>query len=397
MTPRDFAERALLGCLLLEPGRIRDLEWLQPGDFRSPPHQTLYRHLAGMVAAADTRQTEHDAQRHQVPGVTPITLYEAIQDSGELGTTRSTLLTAPGLHTLMETAPPVSSAQPEAYANMVLESSIRRQITEAGIRVGQSTETSPELASVLDTVEQALDRVDDAQHRWQASTRSDTTYAPTELARRSRTRPDGDILDVETVAAAEYGLVEHILAAPSTLNAVGERVQPGDIADQQLATTFRSAQQVHADAARTGHHVDPVTVAWEQQRQQAQHGPGLDIEQLASMGRTIPLGDAQHCADTVLRGSLTRLTRSAAGSVQTAAQTPGLQPGDVIHTSRVALTAVTDTAERLARGSPAAHLAGQARPSATARAAEASPPHAGDRPDHSGCHEPAHQVTDLGR
>ncbi|WP_340672152.1 DnaB-like helicase N-terminal domain-containing protein (plasmid) [Saccharopolyspora sp. ID03-671] len=420
MNPRDFAERSLLGVLLDSPGRIRALDWLEADDFRSPAHQVLYTIITDMVAEHDAERDDgpdfdfrrdvigndivvggvvYDSTRYkldgygdvvelsaaeteerldeelrahyEVPGVTPVTVLERLQQSSDPSVQRSSALTAPGLHQLIATAPPNRVAQPEAYARIVLESSIRRQVQAAGIRVGQAAETSPDLADMLGVVTNALTEVDHAQQRWSALT--DRTGG--ELAPRAPLDVaglDGERPTTEATRDAEYGLISEAIANPRVLDELdlANTVTPEDFADPELGNTWRATVAVHASAAATGTRVDVITVAWEQQRQSPVHGEGLDVEDLAEAGQTIPLGDghAQHCADAVLRGSISRLTHTAAESVTKAAQHPGLQPADVLHTSTTALDAVLHKASR---GSQAAALAQQASP---ARPAATTPP-----------------------
>jgi hypothetical protein len=60
-----------------------------------------------------------------------------------------------------------------------------------------------------------------------------------------------------------------------------------------------------------------------------------------------PTVDLEYAADVVMRGRLARLTADAAAAVQQAAQHPGLQPADVLHTTHLAFDAVRATAGRM--------------------------------------------------
>jgi hypothetical protein len=47
----DLAARALLGALLWEPSRIRDVSgWLEPADFDHWAHCAIYQTLTGLIA-----------------------------------------------------------------------------------------------------------------------------------------------------------------------------------------------------------------------------------------------------------------------------------------------------------------------------------------------------------
>ncbi|WP_190824775.1 DnaB-like helicase N-terminal domain-containing protein [Saccharopolyspora pogona] len=438
MTPREFAERSLLGVLLDEPGRLRDLDYLRAEDFRSPAYQVLYRTLGEMVAEADAalaetladedfdwqdemlgddlvvggvaydrteykivdgeveRRSAEETRRlreeqahedYQVPGVDPVTVHTRLRESGDPQVMRSQLLTAPGLHTLMATAP-ARSAQPEAYAQIVLESSIRRQVEAAGLRVGHAADTSPELAGLLAVVDTALAEVDDARQRWEALHPSGDAAPAPHREHLIAVQADAEVwldLPQQALVDAETGLVAEALTTPRILAELAAQVQPGDFGDKSLGATWAAAVEVHAASATRGPHVDPVTVAWQQQRQAAVHGEGLPVEQLAELSQSGSLGagHAHRCANVVLRGSLIRLTTTAARSVTDAAQQPGLQPSDVLHTSTLALQAVVATARRV--GSPAAQLARQAAPGPPAREVKPEAQGRGERPPIARC------------
>ncbi|MFC7344941.1 DnaB-like helicase N-terminal domain-containing protein [Saccharopolyspora griseoalba] len=449
MTPRDFAEKALLGTLLTGPAQIRSLDWLQAEDFRSPAHQHLYRVLSEMVAEHDAAERDEDGEdfdfhrdvlgddlvvggvaydstvyelvdgeiverseqdkiaqharrmreHHEVPGIDPVTVLQRLQADPDPSVQRNTTLTAPGLHDLIAAAPPIHAAQPEAYGQIVLEASIRRQVQAAGIRVGHAAETSSDLAGMLDVVEHALTEVDDARRRWDglADTAPQTEAATRpERAARDPLLADGPRLDANAQHDAEYGLVAEVLADPFVLDELADRVQPRDFGDQELGNTFRAASAVHAQRFSTHTRVDAVTVAWEQQRQAPNHGDGLEIDELAELGHSIPLGrdHAHHCAEGVLRGSLERLTATASESVTAAAQHPGLQPSDVLHTSSSALEGVLHMARRAA--SPAAQLAQTAQPGhspTTPRAPSSAQQPCAAIP----LHKPRHRTAENGR
>lgn len=389
MNAREFAERALLGTLLQTPGHIRELGWLQAEDFRGPGYQVLYRTIGEVVrdhdaaVAAQAADATNQQAPHDVPAMNALTMLKRLQRDSDPSVKRSSALTAPGLHVLLSTAPPERVAQPQAYAMIVCESSIRRQVQAAGIRVGAAAETSPDLDAMLAVVETALTEVDAVRQRWDdlhpapGLTGGQDEHASAAESRALREpvvfddAVPTDRLDTVAQRNAEYGLVSEALANPPVLEELADRVHPEDFGDDHLGNTFRAIISVHAEATATGVTVDAVTVAWQQQRQEPVHGPGLAVHELNELGQTIPLGanHASRCASDVLRGSLSRLTETAAQSVAEAAQHPGLQPGDMLHTSTQALEAVMHMARRTA--APAASLAQQASPN---RPASTKPP-----------------------
>ncbi|HWE88798.1 MAG TPA: DnaB-like helicase N-terminal domain-containing protein, partial [Pseudonocardiaceae bacterium] len=445
LTPREFAERALVGTLLWQPGRTIDIaEWLEPNDFRNPANAAVYRHVRDMVAEAMAQvpwdwmeydrpgsartdaQASLDAARwiavelagmraspedwvdidvdtrrqmsanevaqyaaefpgllqrltaaerleidsvlplaarnaYAVPGVDPVSLFERINASAEPG---DRFITAPLLHTLMATAPGGSAVQPEVYAQMVLEASIRREVQHAGMQVAQRADL--ETSAVLAAVQTALNRVDAARQRWSAvtgdhaiaialdppATRSlHAVVEPVEPVEPESVTSRLDLLapppDAQQLTAAEETVVASVLIRPDTLGRLIDRLYPEDFQKAELGNTYRAAIEVHAGAHTTGRRVDPVTVAWEQQRHQAQHGPGVDVAGLMRIVERGPTVDLEYAADVVMRGRLARLTADAAAAVQQAAQHPGLQPADVLHTTHLAFDAVRATAGRM--------------------------------------------------
>ncbi len=349
MTPREFAERALLGVVLQEPSHIRPMrEWLAAEDFRAPAHQRLWSTMDSMVTDADARSDR------SLTDVNPVTVLHHVHEPeagdwrGELddaAAERSGVLTGPGLHTLIATAPAPSQAQPEAYGAIVLEASIRRQVAAAGMRVGQTATGHADLDEMLTSVDQALTQVQEAAARWDVTER-----ASSEANTATAVLASGHAPDENAVYDAEYGLVSEVLTNPSVLNELASSVQPDDFADAELGATYRAAVAVHHEHAAGGPAVDPITVAWQQQRQQvAQHGPGLETTTLADIAhRSAPLGPAAaaSCASTVLHGSVARRAAAAAETVQQAAQHPSMRPHEVLSACTAALHTVRDAARR---------------------------------------------------
>lgn len=459
MNAREFAERALIGTLIAQPGRVADLDFLQPDDYANPMHQVLHATVTEMVGEAaakvewgwfevdaidgsgkypeptdaeaayqetlgildnldDMDQTpsnwadlDLDAERrvkaealaqhmahypgladrlnpydrgvleralplaetdpYQVPGVDPMSIFERIHSSGELGTTQfdgPEAINAVTLHTLMATAPP--NPQPRTYGLMVLEASMRRQVEQTGMRVGQAVEESSDLTVMLGVVQTALDQVAQVQGRWEAITGTgagpdrgridallDGVGEDQQLAAVVRLDATSllEVPTAEEVQVAEASLIKAVLTDREALSHLVDRVQPGDFADRATGNTYRTAVEVY----RAGQVVDPVTVAWAQQRYVPAHGNGLSPDTLSELSQVPGVHDGRYAADVVMRGSLARMTQHAADTVRAAAQHPGLQPGDVLHTTRLAYEAVAEAAQRMnGRGSDTARLAG---------------------------------------
>jgi replicative DNA helicase len=331
---------------------------------------------------------EDEARLYTVPGVTPQTVLARIMASTELG---DQSLTAPYLHTLMHTAPVPHGRQLESYALFVAEAAVRRDVERGGMRVAQATEANPELVALIAAVDTAVDQIDALQQRWRAVTGDRTLTGVLDAGGGPITVPrvDPDSItvgldlfapapDERTLAAAQDSVLAHLLVEPAALARLVDRLLPEDFADPELGNAYRAAIEVHTAARTGGPLVDVVTVAWEQQRHVAQHGPGAAPERLLALRDSTVLGDLGYVADVVMRGALSRLTAQAATAVQQAAQHPGLQPGDVLHTARMAYTAVRATADRMTgQASTASRMSGFAALADPVPAAPAPPAAAG--------------------
>jgi replicative DNA helicase len=319
MNPRDFAEASVVGCLLVDPQLVESMDWLQPTDFNEPAYAKTYRAIREMVAAGEQ--------------VTPARLIERV------GVVDRAADTGALLHTWMSITP--VSAQPQLYAAMVLEASIRREVEAAGVRMGQAAE-SPNLLHMLNTVEQAASQVQDAEQRL-AGTRSDqpsTTASASDFAPlvdrglKGVTAPSRTEQDY-----AEDAVVSHILNQPRDLDWLTTRLRASDFSDEQLRVTYQVATDLHAK----GQHVDAVTVAWQQQR----YGGGASVDRLLPLVNRVNSGEVGYYAQTILRGSLAQQIQSASEFVRHAAQHPGIQPEQFLSRFRDVYDDVRDTTTRL--------------------------------------------------
>jgi replicative DNA helicase len=361
MNAREFVERGLLGTLLQRPGRVRAVTgWLRPSDFRTPANRHVFGALQTMVAEYDDAHP-HEPRGDVVPGVDAVSVWDRIFHSGERG---SHAITGPALHALIATAPDVATAQPEVYARYVLEASVRRDVERTGMRVGRLADAHPDLDRLLEIVEEALHDVETAHDRWNAALpgqASATLNAPAAAGRGDVPDLQMEAPDPETVRQAELALVGQVLNHPALLDEFGDTLRPEDFLQPEAGNTFRAAQEVHA-ARAVGGRVDPITVVWRQQQNTAQYGAGLTPKQVLDAAQNPPSPDPHWSAQMVMGASLSRLTSRAAEAVQRAAQHPGLAPADMLHTTRMTLTAVQETAHRMSGRSSSAALAAQGNP-----------------------------------
>jgi replicative DNA helicase len=137
----DLAERALVGALLWDSGRVRDVrDWLRPGDLNHWKARSIYQTLTGL-----------DRDGRSVP----VTDLPAVIAAGTYHDSRQGAITAVDLHTYMRATPatPPASAQfPDqlvrsnhvVYARRVLEAAARSMVTVAGSRIQEAAEHSRE-------------------------------------------------------------------------------------------------------------------------------------------------------------------------------------------------------------------------------------------------------------
>jgi replicative DNA helicase len=362
MEPREFAERALLGTLMLDHTPINSIqEWLEPEDFRTPLNASIYRHIRDLAA---------DTTAGFSPQVLAERTYHRVVADGEYGAPERV---GPYLHTLMATAP--VAAQAKAYAAIVLEASIRRSIAAAGMRVEQHAASGPELGRMLAAVDETVHDLLEVQQRWermaggsvasrlQAGT--DTTVPAVDGSRVALAGFDTDlpIPSEEQAARAELNVLAAVISQPSALERLIDRLHAEDFADEAVANSYRAAVALYGEGVRP----DPVTVAWQQGRQLADYGEGLSSDVLLRLSQDSPGGDARYEAEVVMRARLARLTASAADAAQQVSRNMGVRPGDVLHTGQLAYAAVSAVANRMADTGPRVDRALQPLPAAAGR------------------------------
>lgn len=301
-----------------------------------------------------------DAETTLVSEVTPNAVRESIlaneywRDAGTLGG---------WLHTLMATAPTVP--QPEVYAEFVVEAKIRRSMAEAGIRIGQTVESNPELHRLLKMVTASLDELDSGYQRWTALTGSPASLGAGGLAALDADDQrvpyssgtgwldfDGGAPGSAELRQAEEMLIGSLLADHRGIPHVDGKLLPGDISDEQLGNTYRALLEVDHAHAETGQHVDPITVARQQEINRATNGPGAPPARLmqlvnSAFPSTPQLGWA---ADVVMRGSLARTTARASEAVQEASLNPCAKAGRALADAHAALGEIPATVDRMIHG-----------------------------------------------
>ena len=144
------AEQAFLGAVLLDPaGQHRLLDLVAPGDMHRPWHAQV---LAAMCRAR---------ARGALPG--PAEVYRELRNDPDLP--RTVAADAVPLASLLEAAPRTGHAP--AYASMVVEGGIRRNVGLAGSRLVQACEGG-DLATAFRQIADARRAVSACAGRWES-------------------------------------------------------------------------------------------------------------------------------------------------------------------------------------------------------------------------------------
>jgi replicative DNA helicase len=127
----DLAERALIGSLLADPSRVRDVrDWLRPSDVHEPKARAIY-------------QTLTELHRHgRTVTIRELPMVIAADDGAH------PTITAQDLHAYVQAAPAASQqlgtqhlrSNHVIYARRVLEAAARRIVAIAGSRIHEATE-----------------------------------------------------------------------------------------------------------------------------------------------------------------------------------------------------------------------------------------------------------------
>ena len=258
---RVWAERALLGAVLLDPaGQQRVLDQVVPEDMRRPWH--------GQVLEAMRRVRV----RGGLPE--PMAVYQELQNDVDLprGVAANAVLVAD----LMEAAPQARHAP--VYAAMVVEGGIRQRLRETGARMlqaggaGSLERLQRQAALSVRDLEACRARwMTVPEHLRRASSPGERAGDSGQAGRRpvcgreDAARPEGPA----AVVAGERALRD-LTAAPGRLTLVGRWLRPGHFASAEHGEVYALMREMSA----AGRAVDPVTVSWEAARHGISVEPG---------------------------------------------------------------------------------------------------------------------------
>lgn len=348
----QLAEAATLGALLLEPAALKQVAtWLRAGDFADPWHGRLYTVMRERLAASQAVNPED----------------VGLQLLNRVGPHRADLVRIANLLRVAPVRP-----QPSRYAAMVLESSLRREVTGQGVLLRASA-LSAALTQERRPLIAGTALVDDAltagEGRWQLASGeppSGATAHP-ELApvRRNLDKalaadkllsahPD---LDVHQVREHEQRLIAALVCHPGELPGVRRWLTPEALVDRP----WRAVYAALLELADRGMPVDVVTVAWQVQHGSRQLGPGPEPATLVRDVAEAAIDDPRYYSRPVAADLVRRTADSAARALQAAADNPGIDVPDLFETARLVTASVRTAAsglpDRANDLTPARHLA----------------------------------------
>jgi replicative DNA helicase len=378
----QLAEQALLGAMLWDPRRLPEVAWLAPDDFARPAHQAIYATLVGLardrrpidileLPAILARGEYHDL--HSGPDSGPIS---AVVVADLLAATPA----SPPIDGVPGLAPPAPGlansgrSEHHRYAQLVLEASIRRQVTEMGARIDQAAgPPAPVSTAHIDTaaVAEALGRsVDQAATRLAALTDQLTRSAgPTSGPPASLALAGGPIpatprqvpglARYRDPARAEHALIGACLQSPGLRQLATSRLDPDDLATPASAATWASLAAMTA----AGEPVDHVLLAAHSLRAGAHLAPGAAIRpaQLAALARRAEITSGNAALAAVTHTALLRAADRTQRLLTTIAADPTLSSEQLLRTARDVLDRL-DTSLRRIDGRTPSHTGTQPAP-----------------------------------
>jgi replicative DNA helicase len=273
------AERAVIGALLLEPGRYQEVaEWLEPEDFDGVAERQAYEAMRLLV----------DEGRQ----LTPSAVNEHLLANASAKPLQAD---AALLVTCMQECPVPSRVA--VYGRMVLDSSIRRRIGSqaAGLRRrAEQAATSHDLNLVFGMV----DRVRrDVERLHQREVKATGAHAPSplkvdELPSAPRSASDEHQVSVERVA------VLALVNQPLALGRVSMWLERTDFKDVECALVYGELQSMRESRQP----IDALTVAWRVSRRSAAASVVAGLLEVQKAGPRLP--DATIAARRVLEQSV---------------------------------------------------------------------------------------------
>ncbi|WP_432112709.1 DnaB-like helicase N-terminal domain-containing protein [Streptomyces sp. S1] len=315
-TPGAFAEKALLGALLLDPARLADVSGLDPDAFSNATHGALFAAMYA-VPAPGTRES-----RAGLDWLNAVLAQARREAPG---------LSASYLHTLISACPRVEHAS--AYAAMVRAEAARRSIRRHADRLAQAADDT----TVPDRHRHTLDAAD-ALARHLDDLAGHFPSHPGSLPRTPPPPPSSEA-DPDVAVEEERLLLASALARPEAVQTMRWLV-PEDFVDPVHGGLWRCLTGL----VHRGQPADPVTVLWEAQ-QRGILAAGItpaEVVALLSEGAGAP----DHWGEQVLGRVLLARARQTAARIGAYTDDPATTLYQVLTGSRRALADLTTVRTR---------------------------------------------------
>ncbi|MEV6209564.1 DnaB-like helicase N-terminal domain-containing protein [Kitasatospora sp. NPDC051914] len=310
MDPLLKGEQAVLGAVLLAPGQLDSLRWLEPTDFYRPAHQALFAAMRKLRAdGLLTPGTQNDVPLSWVT--------DTVAEAGR----HARGLTASYAHALIAACPRPQNAP--VYGRMVLEGSIHRTVAEYAARleeVARIDARAREIDGVLKHSEVLADALTGLARRWGTESRP---VAPTEPV---QPQPATVPVVADDRLEDEQFLLALLVERPVAIEEVVGWLRPADFGDPGHGHLYRCLGALH----HRGEPIDRVTVLWEIQRRGLLADGLLREDQLGAILGVGGAGSAEWLGDQVIRASLTRTAAEAARTIRALASDARLAPGQLI-------------------------------------------------------------------
>ena len=324
---RTLAEQATIGALMLKPDAIGVVErWLRRSDFGQRWLGDLYVRLRERYRAGEACDPESVGRGLAQDRRAPERLARLLD--------------------VVQTAP--VRPEPVAYARIVLESGIRREVDGLGVvlRAGAMAAARQRWTPDRCGTPRLSSRDCCARHISGGLTRG--------VPRRPnlpRTKSGPSVLDLRLgadrylqaqpppapgeVVDRERQLVGALIVRPAEAGAIGESLHPAWFVDDRWAAGFAAI----LDLAATQQPVDVVTVAWRVQELSAAFGSVPSPRDLLEAAEDALTTDPVRAAAAVSADLTVRTAESAAASLSAASHRPGLRIPDLLDTGRTLLAA----------------------------------------------------------
>ena len=339
MNATQLAECATLGAVLTRPAPLDHITtWLRAEDFADPWHRQLFIVLRERQVA---RQ--------------PINAEDVGLDLlDRVGARRADLTRVVGVLQLTPAHP-----EPAAYARMVLESSLRREVALQGVLLRASA-LSAALGHSARPLYVGSELVDlalrEGERRWLLASGESSSPSTThpELASALR-NPDRFLaadrllsahpaVDENDAPAWERETVAALIRHPEQLPEIRTWLRPDLLTEPHSRAAYEALLELVDEAVAP---VDAITVAWQCQRASHRSEGGPEPLDLVRAVDDALSADPAHCARRVAEVIVRRGAESSARLLEAAANNPGLGVPDMYESARLATLALRSVATAL--------------------------------------------------